>query len=55
MIKKQRNGYLGNPKLKQIGESVQYEQWHIDEYARCSIDPIYFLENYAKIVSLDDG
>lgn len=55
MIKKQNNGYLGNPRLKQIGEHVEYTQFQIDEYAKCSVDPIYFLENYAKIVSLDDG
>ena len=53
--KKKYKGYLGNPKLKQIGESIQYSQYEIDEYARCSIDPIYFLKHYGKIVSLDDG
>ena len=48
-------GYFGNPNLKQIGEPIQFTEHQIKEYARCSADPIYFLENYGKIVSLDDG
>lgn len=53
--KKQSKGYLGNPNLKQIGEKIEFTQHQIQEYAKCSNDPIYFLENYGKIVSLDDG
>lgn len=50
-----RNGYLGNPSLKQISEQIQFTDFQLKEYIRCSNDPVYFLENYGKIVSLDDG
>jgi hypothetical protein len=54
MIKKQK-GYLGNPNLKKPDESVEMSQEQIDEYARCLVDPIYFIQNYVKIISLDHG
>lgn len=50
-----KKGYLGNPNLKQIGEPIDFTQEQVVEYAKCAKDPVYFLENYAKIVSLDDG
>lgn len=49
------NGYNGNPNLKQIGEIIEYTPEQIQEYIKCSESVEYFLENYAKIVSLDDG
>jgi hypothetical protein len=52
---KKVKGYLGNPNLKQVGEKIEFTQHQIQEYAKCSTDPIYFLENYGKIVSLDKG
>lgn len=51
----QLKGYLGNPNLKQIGESIEFTQDQILEYAKCAKDPVYFLENYAKIVVLGKG
>jgi hypothetical protein len=48
-------GYMGNPYLKSVGEVIEMSQHQVDEYKKCRKDPIYFLENYAKIVSLDDG
>ena len=48
-------GYLGNPNLKQIGEQIDFTQEQVVEYAKCAKDPIYFLENYAKIVVLGKG
>lgn len=48
-------GYFGNPNLKQIGEQISFTEHQVMEYAKCSKDPVYFLENYGKIVSLDDG
>lgn len=50
-----RNGYLGNPNLKQISEQIQFTDIQLKEYIKCAKDPIYFLETYGKIVSLDDG
>lgn len=56
-LKKQQEskGYLGNPSLKKAGEIIDYSQEEIDEYAKCMVDPIYFIMNYIKIVTLDDG
>lgn len=50
-----KKGYLGNPNLKQIGEQIEFTQEQILEYAKCAKDPIYFLENYAKIVVIGKG
>lgn len=50
-----KKGYLGNPNLKQVGESISFTQENVLEYARCAKDPIYFLENYGKIVALGQG
>lgn len=47
--------YLGKPTLKAANVSIQFTEHQIKEYIKCSKDPIYFLENYAKIVSLDKG
>lgn len=50
-----KKGYLNNPFLKQIGEQIQFTQEQVIEYAKCSADPVYFLENYGKIVALGKG
>lgn len=47
--------YLGNPNLKAAGVQISFTQEQISEYLKCAQDPIYFLETYAKIVSLDKG
>lgn len=47
--------YQRNPNLKAAGVQIQYTEEQIKEYIKCSTDPIYFIENYAKIVSLDEG
>ncbi len=47
--------YNNNPNLKAAGAVTEFTTFQVDEYIKCSTDPIYFLENYAKIVSLDDG
>lgn len=47
--------YNRNPLLKAAGVEVAFTQEHVQEYVRCSKDPVHFIENYAKIVSLDDG
>ncbi len=48
-------GFKGNKFLKRVGEPVEFTIEQMDEYAKCSVDPVYFIENYAKIVSLDKG
>lgn len=47
--------YLNNPALKAAGVQLQYTQLQLQEYAKCAADPIYFIENYVKIISLDKG
>jgi len=49
------SAYLGNPNLKPIGYSLNYTVDQVREIIRCSNDPIYFIENYCYIVSLDKG
>jgi hypothetical protein len=50
-----RPSYNGNSRLKQIGFTIDYEEWQLEEIVKCIDDPIYFIENYCKIVSLDHG
>jgi hypothetical protein len=47
--------YLGNPKLKKIGIPVALTQDDVREYVKCKNDPIYFAQNYVKIITLDRG
>tara|TARA_R110000822_G_scaffold59342_2_gene148178 strand:+ start:1036 stop:2679 length:1644 start_codon:yes stop_codon:yes gene_type:complete len=49
------NHYLGNPLLKKSNVPVNWEKDQILEYQKCMGDPIYFIKNYIKIVSLDHG
>lgn len=48
-------GYKGNPNLKQLGEEIQFTGHQALEIAKCSRDPIYFLETYGKIVAIGKG
>ena len=47
--------YLGNSNLKAAGVNVNFSEKQIEEYVRCSQDPLYFIKHYVKIVSLDKG
>lgn len=47
--------YKRNPNLKAAGVQIPFTQEQIIEYAKCEADPLYFIRNYAKIVSLDEG
>ena len=49
------NGYNGNSSLKRIGIDFSYSEEQILEVAKCSEDPIYFIDNYCYIVTLDHG
>ena len=49
------NQYLGNPNLKKANVPVEFTKEQIQEYQKCMDDPIYFIENYMQIVSLDEG
>jgi hypothetical protein len=49
------DAYLGNPNLKKVNTKVEYTQEQIIEFQKCAEDPIYFMEKYIRIVSLDEG
>ena len=50
-----KDSYRDNPLLKKVGVTVEYTQEQIEEYIKCSKDPIYFAENYITIVNVDVG
>ena len=47
--------YLGNPNLKKANTPIEFTQEQIIEFLKCKEDPVYFANNYIKIVSLDEG
>jgi hypothetical protein len=47
--------YLGNPNLKKANTAIEFTQEQIEEFIKCKSDPVYFANNYIKIVSLDEG
>jgi len=47
--------YLGNNNIKRDGVEQEWTQHEINEYAKCLKDPVYFAENYIKVISLDGG
>jgi hypothetical protein len=50
-----KDTYRDNPLLKKAGVKVEYTQEQVDEYIKCSKDPVYFAENYVTIVNVDRG
>jgi hypothetical protein len=51
---KNKESYRDNPLLKRVGVKVNFTQEQVDEYIKCSRDPIYFAK-YIKIITLDEG
>ena len=47
--------YLGNPLLKKANVPVEWTEEQILEYKKCMEEPLHFIQNYIKIVSLDEG
>jgi hypothetical protein len=54
-MSKKSTKYLGNSNLKAAGVNVNFSPEQIEEYIKCAQDPLYFIKNYVKIVSLDKG
>lgn len=52
---KKLNCYKGNQSLMGANVKVPMTQEHIDEFLKCKNDIFYFLMNYGKIISLNDG
>ncbi len=54
-LQNKNENYLGNPNIKKDGIVSNFNEEQVLEYARCMKDPVYFVEKYAKIISLDKG
>ena len=51
----QNQSYLGNPNVKRDGILQVWDPEQLKEYKKCMDDPVYFSENYVKVISLDSG
>lgn len=49
------NFYKSNPKLRAYNVNIEYTEQQVIELYKCIEDPIYFIENYCKIVHVDKG
>ena len=47
--------YLGNPLLKKANTPIEFTEEQVLEFVKCQDDPVYFANNYVKIVTLDHG
>ena len=47
--------YLGNPNLKKANVPTNFSPKQVQEFIKCSQDPVHFIQKYIKIVSLDKG
>ena len=47
--------YLGNNNLKGKGQKFNWTKKRLKEYMKCAEDPVYFAEQYIKIVHVDHG
>jgi hypothetical protein len=50
-----KDSYRDNLLLKKVGVEHQYTEEQVQEYIKCSKDPVYFCMNYIKIVNVDEG
>ncbi|NDH48941.1 MAG: terminase [Proteobacteria bacterium] len=51
----QNETYQGNRKLKRSYVQLEWTKELVEEFVKCSKDPIYFVEKYVKIVHVDRG
>lgn len=49
------NFYYSNEKLKRAGLKLQFTDQQIQEIKKCKNDMFYFIENYVKIISTQQG
>jgi len=47
--------YLGNPLLKSAYVHQDWTEEQVGEYVRCQQDPLHFISEHIKIVSVDEG
>lgn len=55
MSKDREQGYKGNVKLKKENQAIEWTPKLVEEYLKCSKDPVYFTETYMKIINVDKG
>lgn len=55
MSRQGTDNYLGNVNIKKDGVSQEWNKEEILEYQKCMRDSSYFVENYVKIIHLDQG
>jgi len=48
-------GYKGNVLLKKSNQNIEWTPELVQEYVKCQNDPVYFTENYMKIISVNEG
>jgi Terminase large subunit, T4likevirus-type, N-terminal/Terminase RNaseH-like domain len=48
-------GHRGNFNLKAAGVDIEWTPHLVEEYIKCSKDPIYFCKTYMRIISKDEG
>lgn len=53
--KKSAKSYLNNKLLKAAGVQMEFTPEQLEEYRKCAANPIYFIQNYVKIVNVDRG
>lgn len=49
------DGYMGNARLKRAGVELSFTEEQTKEFIKCSLDPVYFIKTYVKIVNVDLG
>jgi hypothetical protein len=47
--------FLSNPRIKKTGVPIEFAPEQMMEIAKCADDPIYFIEKYIKIITVDEG
>jgi hypothetical protein len=50
-----KHGFRGSINLKRAGEVIEWTPRRQEEYIKCSLDPVYFVETYMKVVNVDRG
>ena len=55
MVAKINDGYLGNNLVKRAGVETKDTDEELQEYIKCSNNPVHFIESYCSIISLDEG
>ena len=54
-INKRPECYNGQQNLKASGVQISFTAEQVDEWIKCSQDPIYFIKKYVKVIHVDRG